>query len=70
MSDIRHQYHRLDGWVRGLSRIQHAVLVGLTSALSVLGIGTLMSDSVTFEAVAMGLSMAVVYYAWNPNQGD
>jgi hypothetical protein len=70
MSEIRHQYHRLDGWMRNLSRIQYAVLVGLTSALSVLGIGTLMGDSVTFEAVAMGLSMTVVYYAWNPNQGD
>ena len=70
MSDIRQQYHRLDGWVRDLSRIRYAVLVGLTSAFSVLAIGMLMSDSVTFEAVAMGLSMTVVYYAWNPNQGD
>jgi hypothetical protein len=40
------------------------------SALSVLAIGTLMSDSVTFEAVAMGLSMTIIYYAWNPNQKD
>jgi hypothetical protein len=70
MSDIKNQYHRLDGWVRNLPRIQYAIIVGLTSALSVLAIGTLMSDSVTFEAVAMGLSMTVVYYAWNPNQGD
>ena len=70
MSDIKHQYHRLDEWMRSLSRIQYAALIGLTSALSVLAIGTLMSGSVTFEAVAMGLSMIIVYYAWNPNQKD
>jgi uncharacterized membrane protein len=70
MSDIRQQYHRLDEWMRNLSRIQYAVLIGLASALSVLAIGTLMSDSVTFEAVVIGLSMTVVYYAWNPNQRD
>jgi hypothetical protein len=38
------------------------------SALAVLALGTIVSDSVTFEAIAMGLSMTAVYFAWNPAQ--
>jgi hypothetical protein len=68
MSDIRQQYRRLDVWMRNLSRIRYAVLVGSTSALAVLVLGTIVSDSVTFEAIAMGLSMTAVYFAWNPTQ--
>jgi len=70
MSDTRQLYHRLDRWVRNLSRIQYAILGGVTSALSVLAIGFLLSDSVIFGDISMVLPMTVVYYAWNPNQED
>lgn len=70
MSDIRRQYNRLDEWVRNLSRIQYAVLAGITSAVTVFIVGTLISDSVNIEAVTMGLTLTVFYYVYNPNQGD
>ncbi len=53
--------------MRSLSRVQYAVLVGFTAAVTVLLIGTMLGDSVTFQAVLMGLSMTIVYYVLNPN---
>jgi len=67
MSNARQLYRQLDNRVRDLSRGAYAVLVGLISAMGVFGVGLLMGGDMTFEAVTMGLSMTVVYYAFDPN---
>jgi hypothetical protein len=68
--DVRERYRRLGEWLRSLSRVPYAVLAGVTSGLSVLAIGALLGDSVTFEAAALGISMTGVYYALDPNGAD
>ncbi len=70
MSTARRLYRRLDEWIRGLSRIQYASLAGITSAIVLFVFGTLVGESLSFEAVAMGISMAVGYYAFNPDHKD
>ena len=67
MDNARQLYRRLDNSVRNLSRGAYAVLVGLISAMGVFVVGLLMGDDMTFQAVTMGISMTVVYYAFDPN---
>ena len=67
MSELRKLYRRVDEWARNLSRIKYAVCVGVISTLSYSLVGTLFDDSVTIEAVTMGLTLAVLFYAFNPN---
>ncbi|WP_458207318.1 hypothetical protein [Haladaptatus sp. NG-SE-30] len=70
MSTARRLYHRLDEWVRSLSRIQYAFLAGITSAMALFVFGTLVAEHLTFEAVALGISIAIAYYAFNPDNKD
>ncbi len=35
--------------------------------MGVFVVGLLMGDDMTFQAVTMGISMTVVYYAFDPN---
>ena len=70
MDSLRQLYSRLDNRVRGLSRVSYALLVGLVSAVGVFVVRSLISGDGSFGAVTMGLSMAVVYYAFDPNNED
>jgi len=67
MESLRQLYRRLDNRVRGLSRVSYALLIGLVSALGVFAVRSLMTGDGSFGPVAMGISMAVVYYAFDPN---
>ncbi len=67
MESLRQLYRRLDNRVRGLSRVSYALLIGLVSALGVFAVRSLMPGDGSFGPVAMGISMAVVYYAFDPN---
>lgn len=63
-------YHRLDEWARGLSRLRYAALIGVISASSVLLVGTLVGGSTTIEAITMGLTLAILFYAFDPNHQE
>jgi hypothetical protein len=67
MCTLRQLYHRLDTRVRALSRVSYAILIGLVSALGVFAVRSLLAGDGSFGPVAMGVSMAVVYYVFDPN---
>ncbi|UPV75984.1 hypothetical protein M0R89_07965 [Halorussus limi] len=71
MSKTSQLYRRLDEWTRNLSRVEYASLAGLTSTVAVFIVGALFGgELVTVQAVTMGLTMAVVYYLFNPNEQE
>jgi hypothetical protein len=67
MDSVSGLYRRLDNRVRGLSRVSYALLVGIVSAVSVFAVRLLLSGDGSFGPIAMGITMAVVYYAFDPN---
>ena len=67
MDTLRGLYRRLDNRVRGLSRVSYALLVGLVSAMGVFAVRLLLPGDGSFGPVVMGITMAVVYYAFDPN---
>ncbi|WP_080505240.1 hypothetical protein [Halorubrum aethiopicum] len=67
MDTLRDVYRQLDDRVRGLSRVSYALLVGFVSAVSVFAVRLLLPGGGSFGPVAMGVTMAVVYYVFNPN---
>ena len=67
MDTLRGLYRRLDSRVRGLSRVSYALLVGVASAVAVFAVRLLLPGDGSFGAVTMGITMAVVYYALDPN---
>ena len=67
MADLRGLYRRLDNRVRGLSRGSYALLVGFFSAVGVFAARLLLPGDGSFGPVMMGITMAVVYYAFDPN---
>jgi cbb3-type cytochrome oxidase subunit 3 len=67
MDSLSGLYQRLDNRVRSLSRISYALFVGLISAFGVFAVRLLLPGSGSFGPVAMGISMTVVYYAFDPN---
>ena len=67
MGTLRGLYRQLDDRVRGLSRRSYALLVGFVSAVSVFVVRVLLPGDGSFGPVAMGLTMAVIYYVFDPN---
>ena len=63
-------YYQLDDQVRGLSRVSFALLAGVVSAVSGFTVGLLLSQSTSFEATILGLTVAVIFYVSNPNNMD
>jgi len=70
MSSIRGLYRRLDDRVRGFSRVSYALLVGLISAVGVFAVRLLLPGDGSFGPIAMGISMAVVYFVFDPNNAN
>ena len=66
MSRLRRLYRRLDDRVRSLSRRNNALLMLLTVSLTHFGVGALLGDASTAGAVAIGLTMGALYYAFDP----
>ena len=60
-------YQQLDNRVRELSRVSYALLVGFVSAVGVFAVRLLLSGDGSFGPVVMGVTMAVVYYVFDPN---
>ena len=67
MAGLRQLYRRADDWARGLSRFRYALVAGVIATASVLVVGVLSDTSMTFQAVAMGVTMAALYYAFDMN---
>lgn len=67
MGTLRGVYQQLDDRVRDLSRVSYALLVGFVSAVGVLAVRLLLPGDGSFGPVVMGVTMAVVYYAFDPN---
>jgi len=70
MTGPRRLYRRADDWARGLSRVQYALFTGVVVTASVLGVGVVLDTSTTLQAVTMGVTIAVIYYATDANAGD
>lgn len=67
MGTLREMYRHLDDRVRQLSRVSYALLVGFVSAVGVFAVRLLLPGDGSFGPVAMGVTMTVVYYAFDPN---
>ncbi|EMA18526.1 hypothetical protein [Haloarcula argentinensis] len=67
MEALRSLYRQADDRVRGLSRLSYALLIGFVSAVGVFAVRLLLPGSGSFGPVAMGVAMAIVYYAFDPN---
>lgn len=67
MDTLRRLYCRLDNQVRDLSRVSYDLLIGLVSAVGVFVVRSLLPGDGSFGSIAMGVSVAVVYYAFDPN---
>ncbi|MEZ3165434.1 hypothetical protein ABNG03_16070 [Halorubrum sp. RMP-47] len=70
MASPRQLYRRADDWARGLSRVRYALLTGAVVTASVLAVGVLLDTSTMVQAVTMGITMAVLYYAFDVNAED
>ncbi|QUO46599.1 MULTISPECIES: hypothetical protein [Halorubrum] len=70
MAGPRQLYRRLDDWARGLSRLRYALLTGVIVTASVLAVGVLLDTTTTVQAVTMGVTMTVLYYAFDVNASD
>ncbi|MYL16355.1 hypothetical protein GLW36_06790 [Halorubrum terrestre] len=70
MAGPRQLYRRVDDWARGLSRLRYALLTGVIVTASVLAVGVLLDTTTTVQAVTMGVTMAVLYYAFDVNASD
>ncbi|MYL67088.1 hypothetical protein [Halorubrum distributum] len=70
MPGPRQLYRRVDDWARGLSRLRYALLTGVIVTASVLAVGVLLDTTTTVQAVTMGVTMAVLYYAFDVNASD
>jgi cbb3-type cytochrome oxidase subunit 3 len=67
MDSLRGLYQQLDNRVRDLSRVSYALLIGFVSAVGVFTVRLLLPGDGGIGPVLMGVTMAVVYYAFNPN---
>ncbi|GAA0722388.1 putative membrane protein [Halorubrum trapanicum] len=67
MAGPRQLYRRADDWARGLSRFRYAVLAGVIVTTTLLSVGVLLDITTTVQAVTMGVTMAVLYYAFDVN---
>ncbi|WP_424015262.1 hypothetical protein ACOZ35_04515 [Halorubrum xinjiangense] len=70
MAGPRQLYRRADDWARGLSRLRYALFTGVIVTVSVLAVGVVLDTSTTVYAVTMGVTMAVLYYAFDVNAED
>lgn len=68
MVSPRRLYARFDEWSRNLSRASYAVLVGVTSGLSFLGVSAVFGDTMIAGAVAFGATMVLLQYVFKTNQ--
>jgi len=59
-------YQRLGTWLRNLSRVKYALIMGVIGFVTYLGIGILFNESVFIQAVAMGFTLGGVYYFIDP----
>ena len=71
METLRGLYRQLDDRVRDLSRVSYSLLLGLVTAMAVVAVRIPLSGQENFESIAigltMGITMAVVSYAFDPN---
>ena len=70
MATPRQLFRRADDWARGLSRLRYALFTGVIVTASVLAVGVIFDDSTTVQAVTMGITMALLYYAFDVNAED
>jgi hypothetical protein len=68
MVSPRRLYRRFDEWSRNLSRISYAVLVGVVSGLSFLGVSAVFGNTMVAGAVAFGATMVLFHYVFKSNQ--
>ncbi|WP_128477861.1 hypothetical protein [Halorussus pelagicus] len=68
MNQLRRWYRRLDEWTQSLSRLGYAVLTGATAFCSYLLVGSFFGKFAVVSAVAMGLTLTVLYYALDPRE--
>jgi hypothetical protein len=64
---VKHLYHRVDAWVRNLSRGRYAIVTGLITGLAVLIFARLLGHWMPFQAALMSVTMSMIYYIRDPN---
>jgi hypothetical protein len=67
VSKLRRLYDRLDGWARDLSRGRYAAFVGAVSFSCYVGVGTLLGEPNFPGAFGTGITLAVLFFAFDAN---
>ena len=67
MSRAKQLYGHFDRWARNLSRSGYAALVGVVSFSSFLIVGALFGEMNLPGAVAIGVTLAALHFAFNSN---
>lgn len=58
--------YRLEAWAEGLPRLKFAITIGIASFFGVFAVSLLLRELTVVHAVMMGVTMAIVYYAFDP----
>lgn len=66
MNAMVNLYQRLDARLSKLSRVKYAATMGVIAFATYLGVGSLLLESVLFQAVVMGLTFGIIYYFADP----
>jgi hypothetical protein len=63
---VLRSYYQLEAWVEDLPRLKFAIAVGIASFIGVFAASLLFQGVNTFHAVIMGVTMVIVYAAFDP----
>jgi len=63
---VLQSYYRLEAWVEDLPRLRFAIAVGIASFIGVFAASLFFQGLNTVHAVMMGVTMVLVYAAFDP----
>lgn len=63
---VLRSYYQLEAWVEDLPRLKFAIAVGIASFIGVSAASLLFQGVDTFHAVILGVTMVIVYAAFDP----
>lgn len=63
---VLQSYYRLEAWAEDLSRLKFGIVVGIGTFFGVFAMSLLLQELTSVYAVMMGVTMGIVYYAFDP----
>lgn len=63
---VLQSYYRLEAWAEDLPQLKFAIAVGIVSFFGVFAVSLMLQKLNTAHAVMMGVTMVIVYSAFDP----